>query len=54
MMFIAIIILMAILGVILLAWIAVTATPRDKDEYERYMRYKERKHGHGKDRTDGV
>ena len=41
-------ILMAILGAILLAWIAITATPRDKDEYERYMRYKERKHG----RTD--
>ena len=47
-------ILMAILGAILLAWIAITATPRDKDEYERYMRYKERKHGHGKDRTDGI
>ena len=38
-------ILMAILGAILLAWIAITATPRDKDEYERYMRYKERRHG---------
>ena len=47
-------ILMAILGAILLAWIAITATPRDKDEYERYMRYKERRHGHGKDRADGV
>lgn len=47
-------ILMAILGAILLAWIAITATPRDKDEYERYMRYKERKHGHGKDRADGI
>ena len=38
-------ILMAILGAILLAWIAITATPRDKDEYEAYMRYKERRHG---------
>ena len=41
-------ILMAILGAILLVWIAITATPRDKCEYERYMRYKERRHG----RTD--
>lgn len=38
-------ILMAILGVIFLVWRAITATPRDKDEYERYMRYKERRHG---------
>ena len=53
-MFIAIMILMAILGAILLAWIAVTATPRDKKEYEAYMRYKERRHGHGKDRADGI
>ena len=54
MMFIAIMILMAILGAILLAWIAITATPRDKDEYERYMRYKERKQGHGKSDTRGL
>lgn len=54
MMFIAILILMAILGAILLAWIAITATPNDRNEYERYMRYKERKHGHGKSDTRGL
>lgn len=48
------ILLIIILGAIPLVWRAITATPRDKDEYERYMRYKERKHGHGKDRTDGI
>ena len=34
--------LMIILGAIFLVWRAVTVTPRDKDEYERYMRYKVR------------
>ena len=47
-------ILIALLGLLMYALIVATATPNDKDEYERYMRYKERKHGHGKDRTDGI
>ena len=38
----AIIVLLIVLGVIPLVWKAITVTPRDKDEYERYMRYKER------------
>ena len=44
----AILILIALLGLLMYAQIVATATPTDKDEYERYMRYKERKHG----RTD--
>ena len=47
-------ILIALLGLLMFALIVATATPNDKDEYERYMRYKERRHGHGKDRTDGI
>lgn len=47
-------ILIALLGLLMFALIVATATPNDKDEYERYMRYKERRHGHGKDRADGV
>ena len=47
-------ILIALLGLLMYALIVATATPNDKEEYERYMRYKERKHGHGKDRTDGI
>ena len=38
-------ILIALLGLLMYALIVATATPNDKDEYERYMRYKERKHG---------
>ena len=41
-------ILIALLGMVMYALIVATATPNDKDEYEAYMRYKERKHG----RTD--
>ena len=44
----AILILITLLGMVMYALIVATATPNDKDEYERYMRYKERKHG----RTD--
>ena len=40
----AILILIALLGMVMYALIVATATPNDKDEYERYMRYKERKH----------
>ena len=38
-------ILIVLLGMVMFALIVATATPNDKEEYERYMRYKERKHG---------
>ena len=38
-----IMILMGILGAIILVWVSATATPTDKEEYERYMEWKERK-----------
>ena len=38
-----IMILMGILGEIILVWVSATATPTDKEEYERYMEWKERK-----------
>jgi hypothetical protein len=38
-------ILIALLGMVMFALIVATATPNDKEEYERYMRYKERRHG---------
>lgn len=38
-------ILTALLGMLMFALIVATATPNDKEEYERYMRYKERRHG---------
>ena len=41
-------ILTALLGLLMFALIVATATPNDRDEYEAYMRYKERRHG----RTD--
>ena len=41
----AILILIALLGLLMYALIVATATPNDKEEYERYMRYKERRHG---------
>lgn len=51
----AILILTALLGVVMFALIVATATPNDRDEYERYMRYKERKtDGHGKSDTRGL
>ena len=50
----ALMILTALLGLLMFALIVATATPNDKDEYERYMRYKERRHGHGKDDTRGL
>ena len=40
----AILILTALLGMVMYALIVATATPNDKEEYERYMRYKERRH----------
>ena len=49
----ALMILIALLGLLMFALIVATATPNDKDEYEAYMRYKERKHGHGKSDTRG-
>lgn len=44
----AILILMVILGAMMFGLIVATATPNDKQEYEAYMRWKER-HGHRKD-----
>lgn len=38
-----IMILMGILGSIILVWVSATATPNDREEYERYMEWKERK-----------
>ena len=35
----------ALLGALSYAFVVMTATPNDRDEYERYMRYKERRHG---------
>ena len=45
----AILILMALLGALVFALIVATATPNDREEYEAYMRYKERQKRHGKD-----
>jgi len=39
----AIIILMILLGPLMYALIVATATPNDKEQYEAYMRWKERK-----------
>ena len=41
----AILILIALLGMLMFALIVATATPNDKEEYEAYQRYKERRHG---------
>jgi hypothetical protein len=38
-----IMILMGILGAIILVWVSVTATPTDREQYEAYERWKERK-----------
>lgn len=43
----ALIILIALLGLLMYGLIVMTATPSDKEQYEAYMRWKERKkHGH--------
>ena len=39
----AILILMVLLGLLMYALIVATATPNDKEQYEAYMRWKERK-----------
>ena len=39
----AILILMMLLGLLMYGLIVATASPSDKDTYEAYMRYKERK-----------
>lgn len=41
----ALIIIAILIGLLDYALIVATATPNDRDEYERYMRYKERRHG---------
>ena len=43
-----ILILLAILGALAFALIVATATPNDKEEYEKYIQYKERQKRHGK------
>ena len=43
----AILILMMLLGLLMFGLIVATATPNDKEEYDAYMRWKERKK-HGK------
>lgn len=42
----AILILMALLGLLAFGFVVMTATPNDREEYEKYMRYKERKRRH--------
>ena len=42
----AIIILIALLGLLAFGLIVATATPSDKEQYEAYQRYKERKRRH--------
>ena len=37
------IILTALLGLLMYALVVATATPNDKEQYEAYMRWKERK-----------
>ena len=44
----AILILMSLLGLLMFGLIVATATPNDKEEYEKYMQYKERQKRHGK------
>lgn len=39
----AILILMVLLGLLMYALVVATATPNDKEQYEAYMRWKERK-----------
>lgn len=39
----AILILMALLGLLMYALVVATATPNDRHEYEAYMRWKERR-----------
>lgn len=41
-----ILILIAVLGALAFALVVATATPNDREEYEAYMRYKERKRRH--------
>lgn len=44
----AILILMVLLGLLAFGFVVMTATPNDKEEYERYMKYKERQKRNGK------
>lgn len=41
-----ILILIAVLGALAFALVVATATPNDREEYEKYMQYKERKRRH--------
>ena len=44
----AIIILLALLGLLAFGFVVMTATPNDQEEYEAYMKWKERQKRHGK------
>ena len=44
----AILILIALLGLLAFGFVVMTATPSDKEQYEAYLRYKERQKRHGK------
>lgn len=41
-----ILILIAVLGALAFALVVATATPNDREEYDAYQRYKERKRRH--------
>ena len=43
-----ILILIALLGLLMFALVVATATPSDREQYEAYLRYKERQKRHGK------
>ena len=43
-----IIAILVLIGLLAFSLIVATATPNDKEEYERYMQYKERQKKHGK------
>lgn len=40
-----ILVMIVLIGALSFVFVTMTATPNDKNEYEAYMRYKERKHG---------
>jgi hypothetical protein len=43
-----IIILLVLLGLLAFGFVVMTATPSDKEQYEAYLRYKERQKRHEK------
>ena len=47
----AILILIALLGALMFGLIVATASPSDREEYDAYMKWKERQKRHGKTDT---